>query len=182
MPFETGDIVIFQGTPGHVGMVYDGGALGRTTVIHAQRVGGFHIDPLASLLAPADRVYRGPWQAYPHLNRAAKQAALRDVAQDIRIYAQYGVYRAIRLFFGSSAFGSDARARLAKYKARREGGFAQNKFVTTVTCSEAVILCYQLSFAERDEPFFIKLDAAHTMPGTLRGWLSTRWARVHGPA
>ena len=54
-------------------------------------------------------------------------------------------------------------------------------FVRTITCSEAVILCYQLTFAEGNSPFFILLDAAHTMPGTLKTWLEKHWEIVQKP-
>lgn len=191
MPYETGDVVIFSGTPGHVGMVYSAGAGEAAQVIHAQRRGGFHIDENVTvsanggsfgyLIGGRDWVYRPRWAASPGLNRAVKQAALQAVARDVRDHAQYGVYRAVRLFLGSSTFGSGARARLAKYKQRRQDGFPRNKFVTTVTCSEAVILCYQMAFDEGDAPLFITLDAAHSMPSTLRQWLATRWEKVQGP-
>jgi hypothetical protein len=191
MAFETGDIVIFSGTPGHVGMVYSAGRGEQAEIIHAQRRGGFHIDQnvttnasgstFSYLIDAGDWVFRPPWAAHAHINKATKQAGLQAVARDIRDHAQYGVYRAVRLLFGSSTFGEGAKQRLAKYKQRRQDGFPRNKFVTTVTCSEAVILCYQMTFDEDDTPFFIQLDAAHAMPKTLKSWLSTRWTKIQGP-
>jgi hypothetical protein len=192
MAFEIGDVIIFSGTPGHVGMIYSAGRGEAAQIIHAQRRGGFHIDEnvttnasgssFSYLVNGRDWVFRPPWAAKPHINKGVKQAALQAVAREIRDHAQYGVYRAVRLFLGSSSFGDGARARLAKYKQRRQDGFPRNKFVTTVTCSEAVILCYQMTFDEDDDPFFIKLDAAHSMPSTLRQWLSTRWEKIQGPS
>ncbi len=192
MAFEVGDVIIFAGTPGHVGMIYSAGAGDQAEIIHAQRKGGFHIDQnvttnaaktsFSYLIDAGDWVYRPPWAAHANFNKQTKQTELQAVARDIARFAQYGLYRAFRLLFGFRGFGPDARERLAKYKERRQGGFARNKFVTTVTCSEAVILCYQLTFDEGDDPFFIKLDAAHSMPGTLRAWLATRWQKVQGPA
>jgi hypothetical protein len=55
--------------------------------------------------------------------------------------------------------------------------------VTKITCSEAVILCYQLSFAE-SSPYFIQKDAAHTLPRTLAEYLKTAvagWTMVQWP-
>jgi hypothetical protein len=57
-------------------------------------------------------------------------------------------------------------------------GGAPGKFVTKVSCAEAVILAYQIIFSEQDKPFFINKDAAHTMPGTLKDWLEANWETV----
>jgi hypothetical protein len=89
-----------------------------------------------------------------------------------------GKGRAVRLFLGSSEFGSDAVKRLAKYRDRmldyRPGG----KLISTITCSEAVIISYQLTFFSKLAPFFILKDAAHTMPSTLKDWLELNWETV----
>src|SRR5436190_21344339 len=136
--------------------------------IHGTNKGNFHFSQYKTTedgqtsytIGAGDYVYRAPWAAHPHFNKATKQAELQKVARDISNYAQYGSYRAARLFMGSSTFGDGARARLEKYKQRRQDSFPRNKFVKTITCSEAVILCYQMAFDEGDHPFFVGLDAA----------------------
>jgi hypothetical protein len=177
MPREIGDIIVYRGRPGHVAMVYD-----ANTIIHAQMKGDFHKDPYmtekSGTMSYADDgadVFSPPWPATGTF-KAAHQAELQRVADQIAASATYGAYRAVRLWAGDSSFGPKAWTRLYKYKTRQKelliGG---KKFVTTVTCSEAVILCYQLTFEDSEAPFFIKLDAAHAMPNTLRAWLKTNW-------
>lgn len=182
---ETGDIIIFDGTPGHVGMIY--AARDMTSrpfkaaqCIHAQKKGNFHIDPVVEeksggiyYLLENTTIYKPAWKS--RADKADKQAQLRRVADGIKAHATYGVYRAVRLFIGDSTYGPKAKERRAKYLKRMNNGFrdpdgGDEKFVSTITCSESVILCFQLTFDESD-PLFIKLDAAHTMPKTLESWL-----------
>lgn len=182
MAIETGDIIYMDGGPfGHIGMAYD-----AKTVIHAQFKGNFHKDPdeqmdgcRISYLSDgaATKVFRPPWDKC--LDAAARKAELQRVADAIAVGATYGVYRAVRLLLGSSSFGPDAFARLTKYRERYNASkgtparFAEagREVIKTVTCSEAVIITYQLAFPLGEKPFFIGIDAAHTMPKTLRTWL-----------
>jgi hypothetical protein len=190
MSYEIGDIIIFSGTPGHVGMVAAPDPDGDVWYIHAQIGAGFHFTQNQTKKDEKDEwkirfndwVYRPPWGAHPQFNKQTKQSELQRVANDISNYASYGGYRMVRLLIGSRTFGEEARARLAKYKQRRQDGFPRNKFVKNITCSEAVILCYQMTFDEGDHPFFIHLDAAHAMPKTLMAWLaSSGWEKIQGP-
>ena len=192
MNFEVGDVIVWHlHWPGHIGMVYEPNAVSsKIKIIHAQGGGqNFHIEAnqqkignaFGYLLDNNFLAFRPPWKNCK--DRQAKQGELREVAEAIRDHAEYGRYRAVRLCAGSSKFGSAARDRLAKYRRRGFGasGKGDGKFVSTVTCSEAVTLCYQLAFTEADHPFFIRLDAAHTMPGTLGEWLGKNWEKVHQP-
>jgi hypothetical protein len=49
-----------------------------------------------------------------------------------------------------------------------------------VTCSEAVIVSYQIAFDLHEKPFFIQLDGAHAMPKQLKEWLEERVAGGEG--
>lgn len=187
---ETGDIIYMDGGSfGHIGMAYD-----RDTVIHAQFKGDFHKDPVQqqeggriSYLTDGaqTKVFRPPWNSCP--DAAARKAELQRVADAIALGATYGVYRAVRLLLGSSSFGPDAFKRLMKYRERYNASkgtparFAEDgrEVIKTVTCSEAVIITYQLAFPLGEKPFFIGLDAAHAMPKTLRTWLGANgWQAV----
>ena len=181
--YETGDIVVWDGWPGHVGMVYKGGNSETTSVIHARSGKNFYIEPnqqnqsgyISYLLEFECAVFRPPLNN--RADKLAKQNTLIAYADLIRQTAVYGLYRAFRLAISSSHFGPLAQARLNKYQ-QRLAGPANGKFVTTVTCSEAIILCYQLTFSQADK-CFIKLDAAHAMPRTLAEWLvKNDWATV----
>lgn len=179
MPLETGDIIYWSGsTFGHIGMAYD-----ANTVIHAQLTGNFHKEPNQQLSADGGYTYkvdgaqcktfRPPWGKIADAD--AKKTELKAIADRISLTATYGKYRAIRLFAGDSTFGPGAFARLQKYRDRWKGVDKNAKgaaIVATVTCSEAVILCYQLAFPLQEAPFFIRLDAAHAMPATLAAWLT----------
>ena len=80
--------------------------------------------------------------------------------------------RAVGAVFGKSMYGVEAEQRLDKYRERPD--FAPKN----VTCTEMVILAYQLSASEKAESCgFIKLDAKHSMPGTLAKYLhdNTYW-------
>jgi hypothetical protein len=74
-----------------------------------------------------------------------------------------------------------AKQRLAKYSQRlKDGG---DKLVSTITCVEAVVLCYQLTL-DQNAPQFVKKDAAHTMPRTLAKYLTESphgWKLVNKP-
>jgi hypothetical protein len=182
MPAETGDITIAAAGVGHVGMFID-----PKTIMHAQNTGGVHTDLQRSVGADGsyryftDYAYRPPW-AKLGATKAACQAELVGVAHRMKDRVPYGIWRAVRLFVGDSKFGSGAEARLKKYYERLTfiRSHPKSLLVTKVTCVEAVVLTYQLAFYEnRVQPFFIKLDAAHTMPHTLEAWLlANEWKRV----
>ena len=89
--------------------------------------------------------------------------------------APWAEYRIIVASLGSSAFGSDARARLEKYRGRPQLA------PKNVSCSEMAILVYQLFVVEEDESKgFIKLDAKHSLPAKLAVYLfeSPYWELV----
>ena len=184
--YEVGDILITRKSPGHVIMVCEGGSTSKAKVIHAQWRKNFHIEPVQQSKSTGsgtnytyldDNVdkYSPPWGKRE--DKALKQQHLVKVARFIMQSAEYGLYRAFRLWAGNDTYGKSAKSRLEKYQKRLNGLETTGtltkkriKFVTTITCSEAVILCYQLTFAESD-PLFIKLDAAHSMPHTLGNYL-----------
>ncbi len=179
---ETGDILYFPDRPfHHIGMAYD-----ARTVIHANHKKNFHktsdqyeTGSQSFYMSEGAGVehFRPPWAKCS--NADARKAELQRVADAIAAGAEYGKYRAVRLFAGDSAFGPEAFTRLMKYRERYEMGKATpdrfskpgNEVIKTVTCSEAVIIAYQLTFPLGERPFFINLDGAHAMPNTLRTWL-----------
>lgn len=182
MPAETGDIVFFPGKVGHIGMFYD-----AKRIIHATNSQNFHLSDNESTTGGridymTNKAFRPPWSKLALGQEEIRKAELRRVADKMKDIATYGLYRAFRLWAGNSSFGPGAEARLAKYRARLNGtapAADADKFVTHITCSEAVILTYQLSFPDREAPFFILLDAAHTMPNTLADWLQKNgWTAV----
>lgn len=173
MPAETGDIVFFPGKVGHIGMFYD-----SKRIIHATNSQNFHLSDNVTMDGGkisymTTKAFRPPWAKLAAGQEEIRKTELRRVADKMSSIATYGLYRAFRLWAGNSSFGPKAEARLAKYRARLNGTAtdADNKFITHITCSEAVILTYQLSFPNREAPFFILLDAAHSMPNTLSDWL-----------
>lgn len=190
---ETGDILFMDNaTFGHIGMAYS-----SSTIIHAQMEGNFHkshndqYDVKKQQAMPSISnsagvmVFRPPWDKCN--NAAARKTELQAVADAISKGAKYGAYRAVRLLIGSSEFGPDAYGRFMKYRERYNKtkgtpdrfGDAGKEVIKTVTCSEAVIVTYQLTFPLQESPFFIRLDAAHAMPRTLRDWLKINaWTHV----
>lgn len=182
MAGQIGDITISASGPGHVGMF-----IAPDVIMHAQNRGGVHTDPLLKVTGGrfdyfTEFAFRPPWEKMTEAARAPKQAALLQIANRMTDRVPYGIWRAIRLFAGSTTFGSGAETRLKKYWERLNliRGDANTKLVTKVTCVEAVVLTYQLAFySDRIAPFFIQQDAAHTMPHTLQEWLlRNKWTRV----
>jgi len=177
---ETGDIFHWTSGAGHIGMAFD-----EKSVIHAQMKGNFHLDTdqqssggQMSYLSdtPGMQIYRPPWDKLGG-GADAKKAELRRVAELISRRAEYGAYRAVRLLLGSSTFGPGAVTRLRKYRDRLAAN--AQPIIKTVTCSEAVIITYQLAFPLSEAPFFIRLDGAHAMPGTVGTWVrSNGWAKI----
>ncbi|MES2259281.1 MAG: hypothetical protein V4724_12210 [Pseudomonadota bacterium] len=169
---ETGDIVIFSSGFGHVAMAFD-----ERFVFHANETSNFHLvaaaDKKGHLFEQGGKVFRPPWEKMGEAVTANYKAELQENAKAIGRSAKYGIYRAVRLFLGDSTYGPNAAARLQKYRDRMRAGSA--KTVSKITCAEAVILSYQLTFLEHGGPCFIKLDAAHAMPSTLEKWLRANW-------
>jgi hypothetical protein len=173
---ETGDIMVFSKGFGHVAMVYDG-----KRVVHGQYKGNFHLENLETQkegvinhFSDGAKIHKFPWEKYSEGEKAGYQARIQNVAKVIMHSSKYGLYRATRLKLGSSKYGGGAYGRLMKYRERMASG-GDGKVVSTITCSEAAILCLQLTFMENAGPGFIKLDGAHTMPATLGKWLDANW-------
>lgn len=102
---------------------------------------------------------------------AEKKIAAAAVALASR--CSYGKGRAFfKSWTGTSDYGSSAKGRVAKYLQRLG---ADGPFVTTLYCSEYVVLAYQIA-AKGDEtvPYFIDLDGKHTLPKDLRNWILQR--------
>lgn len=191
---ETGDLIFMDNMLfGHFGM-----AISTTHFVHANDRFNLHIssndsyDPKLTVQKPAvsmdprNRIFRPPWGNLS-LQAEARKAELVRVAQAMIPGAKYGAYRAVRVFLGAGGFGPDAYTRFMKYRQRYEANkgspanfaIAGNEVVKTVTCTEAVMIMYQLTFPLQERPFFMNLDAAHTMPRDLRDWFRPNgWEEV----
>lgn len=98
---------------------------------------------------------------------------IADAAVALASRCSYGKGRALfKSWTGTSDYGSSAKGRVAKYLLRLG---ADGPFVTTLYCSEYVVLAYQIA-AKGDEtvPYFIGLDGKHTLPKDLRNWILQR--------
>lgn len=203
---ERGDIIINPQWPGHVMMVHTEGsrivARGKVQddnyakIIHANNAKGFHVQTnqvdtngnIGYLYESTKNwLFRPKWDQHPQIEKDKWLEGLIDVAEAMAKSAVYGKYRATRLFLGSQTFGTAAANRLKKYVGRYQGiqqGASPTKFVTTVTCSESVILSYQINNAVKGNGPTIKLDAAHTMPNDLKTHLSnsSNWETVNQPS
>ena len=179
--FQTGDILYWRKSPGHIGM-----ALDSKNIIHAQMKGNFHVEAnetedengVTTRICDSEGIttFRHPWDKLG-AGAAAKKAELRRVADLLSRRAEYGAWRAARLLLGDSKYGPNTASRLAKYRQRMNGGV--QPIIATVSCSEAVIVTYQLAFPLGELPFFIRLDGAHAMPSTLATWLGLNgWSEV----
>ncbi len=182
-----GDIAWMDGSKfGHVGIFTN-----ANTMLHAQNSGGLHTDghgveQSGQIIYQTNQAFRPPWADLSEAEQAAAKARITAVTNRfMRQAVPYGIWRAIRLKLGSSTFGPEAKKRLDKYWARLQKPVPADrspveKLVTKLTCVEAAILTYQLAFYEsRTVPFFINLDAAHTMPRDMAKWLlANRWTKV----
>jgi hypothetical protein len=181
---ETGDIAIYTGGMfGHVMMVYEGGR--KPKIIHATNAKNFHIEDymsdgkngMVNYAFSTDIDYFTPMDG---LLTDTEKTRMQRVAQSIARRAKYGKYRAVRLFLGSETIGKGTQKGLTKYRGRLamigNADSGAGKLVTTVTCTEAVVLSYQLTL-DPAHPLFIKKDAAHTMPRSLSSYLKkdARW-------
>ncbi|MBR0653616.1 hypothetical protein [Plastoroseomonas arctica] len=98
---------------------------------------------------------------------------IADAAVALSTRCSYGKGRAFfKSWTGTSDYGSSAKGRVAKYLLRLG---ADGPFVTTLYCSEYVVLAYQIA-AKGDESvgYFIDLDGKHTLPKDLRNWILQR--------
>lgn len=105
--------------------------------------------------------------------RLSAEKTIADAAVALSTRCAYGKGRAVlKSWTGTCSYGSSARGRVAKYLQRLG---ADGAFVTTLYCSEYVVLAYQLA-ARGDETrgYFIDLDGKHTLPKDLRNWLLQR--------
>lgn len=184
--FQTGDIIIFKSGFGHVAMCFEPGSNNeKTTFIHAKSTGNFHITEHQQINDDGSIAYmvdKNYWQFRLININDADKVKLKKAATAVSQKAKYGIGRAIRLAVGNSSFDDGARKRLAKYQIRFEEANPE-KLITTITCSEAIIICYQLTFNEA-APQFIKKDAAHTMPRTLAQYLAGNkesWITLKNP-
>ena len=180
--FKPGDIVINNaGAFGHVLMCYgeeNDDGVGAVTFIHGTNSGNFSV---VEKVTAVNEVKNDFWHFSPKGLGAGDKQRLIEVADAIKKTAKYGKYRAVRLLLGDSGFGPQAQSRLNKYRTRlKQGG---DKLVSTITCSEAIVLCYQLSF-DNTSPLFIGKDAAHVMPRTLAKYLRENprgWTMLQAP-
>src|SRR5258708_6142112 len=117
--YNTGDIIVNNaGAFGHVAMCYDeedADGVGAVTFIHGTNKGNFSIDEKVKVI---DEVALNFWHFKPKNFSAENKVKLKEVASAIQKSAKYGLYRAVRLFVGSSTFGKDAKKRLEKNKKR----------------------------------------------------------------
>ncbi len=101
----------------------------------------------------------------------AKAETIQKAAGEIKEAAQYGAGRAIfKSWSGSSSFGKGALERLKKYQTRMEN---HQGVLKNVYCSELVVVAYQLGLAlNQQDTSWIPLDGKHTLPSTLKTWLT----------
>ena len=192
---QTGDVIFMDNMLfGHFGM-----AVSTTHFVHANDKSNLHIssndsyDPNLTVQKPAvsmdprNRVFRPPWGSMTDIQAQTRKDELVRVANAMIPGAKYGAYRAIRVFAGASGFGPDAYKRFMKYRERYEANkgtpanfaIAGNEVVKTLTCTEAVIIMYQLTCPLQERPFWMNLDAAHTMPRDFRDWLRPNgWSQI----
>lgn len=152
------------------------GYVNRPEVIyHATRRGILHDEASmwAGIAGPSS-VFR--LRALRNLSQGSKPAGavIAEKAIALSTRCVYGKGRAFfKSWTGTSSYGDGARGRVAKYLQRLGNG--NGCFVTTLYCSEYVVLSYQLA-AKGDEgaAYFIDLDGKHTLPKDLRNWLLSR--------
>jgi hypothetical protein len=190
MPYEIGDVIVWDDAFGHIGMIHNPGiSVDSVKIAHATKDCGFAIHENGFWNTEENKpdvrlkenyqVFRPPWQGSAGVPPRGdlwiqqKRATLVETANKISKTAKYGRWRAFRLWAGKEEFGEDAAERLAKYQQRAAAGV--EKIVKTVTCVEAIVLCFQMTFTPAESPFFIRVDAAHTMPRDLRTWLTGNW-------
>lgn len=184
MNLLAGDILINSDKFGHVGL-----AIGNSRMRRNEPMDGPTCNSMAVIHATSSGIVLGNWTLKAQVFRAAR-LTLREaltisrIAEEIKEGATYGTSRAVfKSWSGSSSFGKDAQTRLAKYRERlrlNDAGGDKISIVKNVFCSEYVILCYQLALADT-HPLFIKLDAMHSLPSTLKNHLtkdSANWRMV----
>lgn len=120
---------------------------------------------------------------------ASKWAATKALERNAR-GEQYGHWKAFKSAFGSHIFGPSARKRAADYRKHRNrvGGPPSNNFFSGGEntykdwfCSMFVIACYHAATdGDAQASKFLPLDARHTSPMTLDGYLTTsaKWQEI----
>ena len=114
-------------------------------------------------------------KAYCYRARLTRAEAeyIQGSAQEIKTVATYGAARAIfKSWSGSSKFASGALERLKKYHTRMSNhqGVPKNMY-----CSELVVVAYELALhINQQHAAWIDLDGKHTLPSTLKGWMTAR--------
>jgi len=190
MVLETGDIIISLNLdswygpldPGHALMCYSGGDEGdkKTMLVHGNGVNNFHIIPQLhekngmysyTYASSQHWLFRPPWHLVPgHLLDTERQRFKKIIDEMIR-GTEWTKQRAFSSIWGTTTFDTAAREKLKKYKRRSQTVFnnatpPDGYIVKQITCAEAVILTYQITF-EEDSPLFIKICAHHTWPRNL---------------
>jgi hypothetical protein len=101
----------------------------------------------------------------------AQASDIQSTAREIKGAASYGASRAIfKSWSGSSSFGSGALTRLQKYQTRMQN---HQGVLKNVYCSELVVVAYQLGLhLDQTNAAWIALDGKHTLPSTLKTWLT----------
>lgn len=164
------DIIIdMKPTFGHCGLVTGNFVNKAATMPTGQQV----------LHAVSEGVIEGGWgngRAFCFRSAALTRVEaerIQNVANEIKGAAQYGAARAIfKSWTGSSKFGSGAFERLYKYRTNMQNSQGVLK---NVYCSELVVVAYQLGLQiNRQNTSWIDLDGKHTLPSTLKTWLTGR--------
>jgi hypothetical protein len=101
----------------------------------------------------------------------AQASDIQSTAREIKAAASYGASRAIfKSWSGSSSFGKGALTRLQKYQTRMQN---HQGVLKNVYCSELVVVAYQLGLhLDQTNGAWIGLDGKHTLPSTLKTWLT----------
>ncbi|MBP2300482.1 hypothetical protein [Azospirillum picis] len=174
---QAGDILINSDKFGHVGLAignWQGNRSASSTATHCACMAIVHATNSGVILDGWGQkavVFR------PLQLSVTEVLAVSKIAEEIRNGAQYGAARAVfKSWTGSSSYGKGARERLDKYRSRlrmNDTGGTALSIVKNVFCSELVILAYQLALNE-DHAQFIRLDGMHSLPSTLKTYLTGR--------
>lgn len=167
MAYKLGDIIFFDTSPnpiGHVGIMIDG-----TWYYHANK-NGFEKSALDKQTIKA--VFRAPEGTLTQ-ERASQLSEVMDAISGAGYRKNFA-----NALIGSSKPGPAMWERIGKYWEKLQK--KESPVVNAVTCAEAAILCYQLTFfCYAPTPLVIDLDAKHSMPGTLEKWLAANsWVAV----
>lgn len=184
-PLLAGDILVTDGGagPGHAGIAL--AEAGRNRVLN-QRANEDGQRPAATQIFHATSaegvVSTIAWTQVSMVFRPANISPelclkLEVIAREISESARYGLARVLfKSWSARSHFSANARGRLAKYRTRLQN---HQGVVKHVYCSEFIVLVYQLACEDEAHPLFPRLNAKHTLPGTLAEYLrrdATNWS------